>query len=144
MTVPAPRAGAVIRYAFLWSEEARAGAREGRKDRPGAGVLATQQGDDGDVMVTVAPVTHTPPADPGAGVEIPPAAARRLGLDGLRHWIVCDEVNRFAWPGFDLRPVPGRPGTFEYGMLPEPVYERVRGAVLACHRSRRLGAVARD
>lgn len=154
MTIPEPRAGSVVRYSFLWSAEAQdsflwsaeaqAGAREGRKDRPVAVVLAMQKTDDGDIMVTVAPFTHTPPADPAAAVEIPVALARRIGLDHLRHWIVCDEVNRFAWPGFDLRPIPGRPGTFEYGMLPEAIYLEMRAAVLARYRARRLRATSRD
>lgn len=143
MTIPAPRAGAVVRYVFLWSDEARSGAVKGRKDRPVAVVLATRR-EEGDVMVTVVPVTHTPPADPAAAVEMPAAVARRLGLDGMRHWIICDEANRFAWPGFDLRPIPNRPGTFEYGMLPQAVYQRVKATILALYRARRLNTTARD
>ena len=41
MTLPVPLPGLVIRYSFLWSREARAGATEGRKDRPCAIVVAT-------------------------------------------------------------------------------------------------------
>jgi mRNA-degrading endonuclease toxin of MazEF toxin-antitoxin module len=144
VTIPEPRAGAVVRYSFLWSAEAEAGAQEGRKDRPVAVVIAIQRDDSGEVMVIVAPITRTPPADPTAAVELPPAVARRIGLDDSRHWIVCDEVNRFAWPGFDLRPIPGRSGAFEYGMLPEPVYRQMKAIITARYRARRLKTTSRD
>jgi hypothetical protein len=34
VSFPAPKPGLVIRYSFLWSHEADAGAVEGAKDRP--------------------------------------------------------------------------------------------------------------
>lgn len=36
------------------------------------------------------------------------ATARRIGLDGAPQWIGLTDLNRFTWPGPDLRPLPGR------------------------------------
>ncbi len=42
-----------------------------------------------------------------------------------------DELNRFTWPGYDLRPRPDDPNRYEYGMLPAPLFEALRKAILA-------------
>ena len=62
MPLPTPVPGLVIRYSFLWSHEAKIGLEDGGKDRPCA-VLLTTITKDGQQIVTVLPVTHTPPAD---------------------------------------------------------------------------------
>ncbi len=69
----------MIRYAYLWAEEHQRGQAEGRKDRPSAVILVTAD-EDGDRIVTVLPVTHSPPVNPALAVEIPHATKRRLGL----------------------------------------------------------------
>ena len=46
----------VVRYAHLWADEAEAGRREGRKDRPCAVVAERQH--DGRVRVRVVPITR--------------------------------------------------------------------------------------
>ncbi|HXV01273.1 MAG TPA: hypothetical protein VG166_12325 [Caulobacteraceae bacterium] len=132
--MPEPTPGLVIRYAFLWSDEARRGAEEAAKDRPCAIVVAMRR-TAGDLDVIVAPVTHAPPTE-NDSVEIPIIVARKLGLDAGPHWIRIDELNRFAWPGYDLRALPGRPGEYAYGMLPETLYKSLRLAIL--ERQRRL------
>jgi hypothetical protein len=111
VTFPAPRPGLVIRYSFLWSHEREEGADEGAKDRPSAIVVAAPRRENGDVVVIVAPITHAPPADPLDSIEIPRAICRSLGLDERSHWLRLDELNRFAWPGYDLRSIPGRETT---------------------------------
>ena len=122
-----PRNGTVIRYAYLWRDEARKGREEGRKNRPSAVILAHRESPTGPVTVLVLSITHTPPDDPRTAIEIPPDAKRAIGLDDDRSWIICSEVNRFLWPGFDLRPVPGkRPATPVYGMLPKGLWEQAR------------------
>jgi hypothetical protein len=35
-----------------------------------------------------------------------------------KRFVALLEVNPFAWPGFDLRPVPRVPERFAYGFLP--------------------------
>jgi len=127
----------VIRYGFLWSHEQDAGAEESAKDRPCAIVVGALRGSDGDIQVIVSPITHQPPVDPGASIAIPTAVCRRLGLDAGRHWLRLEELNRFAWPGFDLRPIPGRGGEVAYGMLPKGLFETLRQGILERQANRR-------
>lgn len=136
MNIPGPVPGLVIRYSFLWSTETRKGQEESSKDRPAAIVVATRK-EDGDLMVIVAPITHLEPSDPGASLEIPHGVARSLGLDGQRQWLRLDELNRFAWPGFDLRPVPGTQSC-AYGMLPEDIFNALRQGILDRQKSRKV------
>ncbi len=144
MKIPQPRVGLVIRYSFLWSHEARDGAAEGRKDRPAAIVVAAQRDEYGDVRVIVAPITHEPPSDPAASIELSPQVIRSLGLDGERQWLRIDELNRFSWPGFDIRPVPHHPDTCEYGMLPEPLYQELKASIISRQKTRRVRPLERD
>lgn len=138
MPLPDPHPGLVIAYAYLWADEHAAGREEGVKDRPCAIVLVAERAEGG-VMVTVVPVTHSAPADPRTAVEIPATTKRRLGLDAERSWIVCSEVNRFIWPGVDLRRVPGsNPPRFAYGVLPPGLFEIVKKTIEKCRAARRL------
>ncbi len=141
MSWPEPRPGLVIRYAYLWHREARAGREEGVKDRPCAVVLAHAD-EDGRTRVYVLPITHTPPAD--EAVEIPAAVKAHLGLDADRSWIVVTEANRFYWPGPDLRFLPGMGAeSVAYGYLPPGLLRRVRDRFVALARERRAGLVGR-
>lgn len=143
MSLPTPVPGLVLRYSFLWSHEAAGGVEEGSKDRPCAVLLAITTRD-GRPIVTVLPVTHTPPEDAALTVEIPPNTKARLGLDGERSWIILDEANRFVWPGPDLRPVPGdETGRVDYGMLPSALYELVRSKWLAAYDREQVGQIIR-
>ena len=143
MPLPKPVPGLVIRYSFLWSHEAKAGSEDGSKDRPCAVLLATTT-KGGDEIVTVLPVTHTPPADERLAVEIPTRTKARLGLDDARSWIVLSEANRFQWPGPDLRPVPGdADANVAYGLLPAGLYDLVRTKWLAAFDARRVGQIDR-
>lgn len=140
MTFPAPVAGMVIRYAYLWRREYERGRAEAAKDRPCAILLAVMD-DAGDRMVVVLPVTHSPPSDPAHAVEIPAATKQRLGLDDARSWIILTEANRFIWPGPDLRPI--APGSVVYGELPAALFRQVRANWLALAATRR-GIVPRS
>jgi len=144
VTFPAAKPGLVIRYSFLWSHEQDAGAEEGAKDRPCAIVVAAPRRENGDISVIVAPITHAPPDDPADSIELPPAICRSLGLDGHRHWLRLDELNRFAWPGFDLRAIPGRPGQYVYGMLPRSLFEDLRTAILERQKAKAPRIQGRD
>ena len=124
-----PQLGLVVRYAYLWRDEAARGREEGGKDHPCVILTIRRRGDD--LVVTVAPITHRPPTATDHAVELPTATKRRLGLDEQRSWIVTNDLNRFVWPGPDLRPLPSRPSTFAYGLIPAGLYELVRQSVLA-------------
>jgi hypothetical protein len=136
--LPRPEPGLVLRYVFLWRGEFEAGRDEGRKDRPCAVIIAAPAVTGG-TQVYVLPVTHTPPSDPKAAIEIPPRVKQHLGLDDERSWIVLDEINDFLWPGYDLRPVPGsKPARMEYGVLPPRFFDQVRTAFMALAHARRV------
>jgi hypothetical protein len=123
---PVPVPGLIIRYSYLWASEHERGQEEGVKDRPCAIVLATA-GEAGEKVVTVLPITHSPPADPRLGIEIPHATKRRLGLDDARSWVTFTEANRFVWPGPDLAPAkPGNSASVAYGLLPYALFEQIR------------------
>lgn len=142
MPLPTPTPGLVIGYAYLWRHEALRGLEEGRKDRPCVIVLAVEMVD-GQTVVTVAPITHSPPTRPEIAVEIPAATKARLGLDGERSWAVASDLNRFVWPGVDLRPVARDAETCAYGLLPASLYRDVRDRVLALARAGRAAMTPR-
>ena len=142
MPIPTPEPGLVISYAYLWGHEAQRGQEEGRKDRPCVIALAVERQPDGDMLVTVLPVTHRSPTEAGAAVEIPSAIKRHLGLDDARSWIVVSEGDRFVWPGYDLRKVPGS-DFYDSGFLPPRFFQEVLAAFRTWHRQRRTGVTVR-
>lgn len=144
MTVPVPAAGLVIRYSYLWHSEHSEGREEGLKDRPCAIVAAVRTDEAGETRVLVIPITHSPPVASSDAVEIPPLIKEQLGLDATRSWIVLSEWNNFAWPGPDLRPVPGAdPASVAYGFLPPRFFNAVRGRFLELARQGRARGVKR-
>ena len=140
MAHPPPQPGQVIRYAYLWWNEARTGREEGAKDRP-CGVVLTQIAESGHTIVYVLPITHTPPMKEEDGIEIPQATKRRLGLDAERSWIITTEFNRFTWPGPDVRPTAS--GDYLYGVVPEKLMRLVLDQVKKRARDKSLRAVPR-
>uniref|UniRef100_B0T8W1 Growth inhibitor PemK n=1 Tax=Caulobacter sp. (strain K31) TaxID=366602 RepID=B0T8W1_CAUSK len=142
MALPDPAPGLVIGYAYLWRDEALAGQEEGRKDRPCVIILSVEN-KNGRTVVTVAPITHSPPAHPESAVEIPPATKTRLGLDTARSWVVAADLNSFVWPGVDLRPIRRSETEYAYGLLPAALYREVRDKVLALARAGRAAMTAR-
>jgi hypothetical protein len=142
---PKPTYGLVIRYSYLWLEQHRRGMEEGVKDRPCAIILTvTDKG--GNPVVTVLPITYTPPATGQAhlAIEIPFATKRRLGLDESRSWIVLTEANCFVWPGPDLRLIrTGDAASVAYGLLPAAFYDKVRLAFIDVIRSGAMTSVWR-
>lgn len=76
----------------------RGAERTGRRaERPALRVIAVavERQEDGETFVTVLPVTHRPPADAAAGIEIPQAVKRHLGLDEDRSWVILSEGDQF-------------------------------------------------
>ena len=98
MTLPKPEAGLVVRYSYLWLREHLEGREEGTKDRPCAIVLALHNHED-ETQVLVVPVTHSPPGNSAAALELPTVVKQHLGLDAERSWVVLSESNLFDWPG---------------------------------------------
>ncbi len=143
MAFPTPVPGLVIRYGYLWAAEHARGQEEGVKDRPCAIILAVA-GDAGGTVVNVLPITHSPPANPRLGVEIPHPTKRRLGLDDARSWVVLTAANRFVWPGPDLVPsTPGDASSVAYGLLPYAPFEDIRLKFIAVLKARTARTVPR-
>lgn len=124
---PVPEPADVLHYAYLWSREHDAGREKATKDRPVVVVIARIVSDDLTELL-VAPVTHSPPK-PGEGIELPQPIKRTLGLDDARSWIVTTEMNRFVWPGPDIRPAPGA-ATPLYGHISATLYETLRSQIV--------------
>lgn len=121
----------MLSYAYLWAWEAAQGRDEGAKDRPVVVVVASEVRD-GLTEVLVVPVTTQPPRGNDGSVEMPAAVKAHLGLDDKRCWIVVGELNRFIWPGPDIRPVQkGGEMTPYYGKVPGKLLEKVRVAMAA-------------
>lgn len=139
MAFPTPFPGLVFRYGFLWHAESLKSRTEG-KERPCVVLLAVRRAADGTVRVRVAPITHSPKSRE-AGLEIPPKVRRHLGLDDAASWISLTDANEFVWPGPDIRPLPGRPGVWTYGVLPVELFDSLKRRIAAIKRRR---AVSRD
>lgn len=129
MPLPTPEPGLVICYEFLWSREHTAGQADGEKRRPCAIVL-TDRNQNNQTIVTVIPISHSPPRNPARAVEIPEKIKTHLGLDRRRQWIVLDELNEFQWPGRYVYPIHGSWNVFEHGFLPPAFFEQIRKSLL--------------
>lgn len=145
MAYPTPVPGLVIRYAYLWRTEYLKGQDEGVKDRPCAVILALKVSDE-ETRVFVLPITHTPPDDPDAALEIPAGTKNRLGLDEEQSWIILTEANEFVWPGPDLRPktTEGDPTDIAYGALPKRLFEQMRVRFVEKSAAKTTGRVYRQ
>lgn len=133
-----PFPGLVVRYAFLWSTEARQGRTEASKDRPCVVVVAVRRESDARFRVRVLPITRTM-HDAERAVALPVKLQRHLGLDADASWIVLDEANVFIWPGVDLRPISrAKPGVWSYGVLPVEVFDDLRNRLRLIRDQRRV------
>ena len=142
MALPEPENGLVISYSYLWRNEYEAGKIEGVKNRLCAIILVVKD-DDENQTVTVAPITHTPPSNPSIAIEIPTKVKHYLGLDGERSWIILDDFNEFPWPGYDLRPISGKIGKYDYGFLPPALFTQVTSKIIEL-RQKGLRISSRD
>jgi hypothetical protein len=139
MEIPEPKPGLVINYSYVWWDQARAGQEEGSKDRPC--VITHTDAKDDRTVVSVSPITHTPPREGSNAVELPHATKQRLGLDDARSWVVTTERNQFEWPGYDLRPISRNKPQVAYGSLPENMTADIQTHVQERARER---TVSRD
>ena len=86
----------------------------------------------GEQIVTVLPITHTPPSNSGVAVEIPHATKQRLRLDDERSWVGLTEANRFTWPGPDLHMAHrDNPASVVCGELPAKLFIQIRDRFIA-------------
>jgi hypothetical protein len=142
-----PIPGLVIRYSYLWHREAEEKRIEGLKSRPCAVVLSHSNSRlfPGRFVADVVPITHTPT---DGAVEIPVSVKRRMGLDNDPSWIVTTEINRFFWPGLDIRRAKeewqqGGPA-WHWGILPVNIFNQAKEAVLKHRAEKTLAIVPRS
>ncbi|HEY1932332.1 MAG TPA: hypothetical protein VGG99_10000 [Acetobacteraceae bacterium] len=67
----------------------------------------------------------------------------QLDRDARPQWVILDDMNRFMWPGYDLRRLPGTVAD-RSGMIPEPLFRAILQDVLACHLTRKGTLTDRD
>lgn len=141
--IPEPVVGMVVCYGYLWAREHNKGEVDGAKNRPCA-ILAVKEEKDGSKTVYVAPITHTAPYHPQDAILLPQETKTRLGLDTLNSWMMCSEVNKFTWPGLDLRPI-HRNGqrTFSSGVLPAAVSRQAQSLLQEINKHQHLKIVPR-
>jgi hypothetical protein len=107
-------------------------------------VILVTADNEGDKIVTVLPITYTPPQNPALAVEIPHATKCRLGLDDERSWIVLTEANRFVWPGPDLRfSRSGDTESVAYGLLPSGLFNELKHKLVAAISANSMRVVPR-
>ena len=136
-----PEAGLVLQYSFLWRHEATKGREEGAKDRPVVVIVLLSDGEE----VVVAPITtKQPEVGDDAAIEVPSRVRMHLGLDAKRCWISVATLNRFVWPGPDLRAIPGRtPASAVYGFIPQRLLDAAKSLAMAELSKRIPGLVVR-
>ncbi len=93
------------------------------------------------LQLMVAPITHSPPARPDEAIEIPQRVKRHLGLDTERSWIMTTELNRFIWPGPDIRTIDGQ--TPLYGALPAILFDQIKARILERAQNNKVDIVKR-
>lgn len=140
MVPNAPQAGMVLHYSFLWKHEAERGHVERAKDRPVVVLVILADGEE----VVVAPITTVPPDQGAPAIEAPQRVRAHLGLDAEHSWISIAALNRFVWPGPDLRPVPGSNSADAlYGFIPQKLLDAAKQSAMAELAKRVPGLVVR-
>jgi hypothetical protein len=145
MPLPKPRPGLVFRYEYVWKKQSLAGRSVGEKARPVCCVAVAVSAVGGDPRVLIAPITTQPPVPTVPAIELSVAIRRHLGLDAdTRSWVILNEANIDRWPTPDMRQVPGKPGRFEYGVLPLKMVTAIREMIQPALLAKRFDVVARE
>jgi hypothetical protein len=139
--LPEPKPGLVIRYDYLWTEDAVAGRIQG-KQRP-ACLVAAMDSVNSPRFVVILPITHARPYKDTVGIEIPARVREALGLDDAPCWIIVSEHNVDEWPNAGLAPLPGQPGIFSYGFMPPALFAQVKSKFLELYEKGRSDRVRR-
>jgi hypothetical protein len=128
-----PEPGQVIHYHYLWHNEHLAKLFEGQKFRPCVVFTALpliQSQPDMATLISVVPITHTKPDPSENHVELNQRAMVAAGIGAVNPYIfkpcyaLCDEYNRFAWPGSDM-PFLNPPEATIHGCLPNGAFTQI-------------------
>lgn len=80
------KAGDVVRYYYLWHEQAQNGEHSGRKARPSCVIVKTES------HFFLFPITSQEPVNLQFSLKIPEIECRRVGLQ-KQSWVRVDEFN---------------------------------------------------
>jgi len=141
LPLPELTVGLVVRYEYLWARRA-ATAETADKDHPACVVTTFRKPGSDDDFVVYLPISHVPPGENEAGIELTDNAKSASGLDARPQWVLISECNIAAWP-FDLRQLPRKRGRFHYGHLPPSVFREIRDQFVALYRAKRVQQVGR-
>ncbi len=143
MPVPNPHVGLVINYEYLWKNESDKGAEDGKKTRPTCIIAKVTHENDKDSIVLVLPITHSP-QNPSEALKIPPDVKRFIGLDDEDQWVICSEVNKFIWPGCDIRPTSkDTPENYTFGTITSGFLRAIQTKVRTLREGKQLRVVSR-
>jgi hypothetical protein len=143
VALPGPRIGSLIWFQYLWSRDADAGEKFGRKLRRCLVLNKVERSPGGPVTVIVAPITHRRPVDSFTSIEISATDAAALRLDSDVSWIIVDDINYFTWIGPDVELDPSS-GTYEAGFIAPVLFQSVIEKFAELKRLGRAKLVARD
>ncbi|ATO57123.1 hypothetical protein B11Cv2_003410 [Bartonella sp. 1-1C] len=80
------KAGDVVRYYYLWHEQAQKGEHSGRKARPSCVMVKTEK------HLFLFPITSQEPHDLQYSLKVPEIECQRAGLQ-KQSWVRVDEFN---------------------------------------------------
>lgn len=145
-TIPAPARGLVVTFDYLWRAEYVEGQTDPRKARPCiiVGVTTAPNPLPGAAIhVAVVPITHTAPQANTRAVEVPDQHKAVMGLDSAPCWVICDEHNFSAWPGYDLRQTPQAADGWTRGTVPTAFLVTILTTIQSALAARELSPVSR-
>ena len=134
-----PEPADVLSYSYLWSHEAAGGGERAKGSSRVVVVLCIERQAGNLILVSVG--HHTAPEMLPSRSKIHLDVKKQLGLDRERSWVMLNELNRFIWPGPDIRPILG--GAPLYDALPDWLFERVRQGVLDHNAAGKLKVTSR-
>ncbi|WP_375617087.1 hypothetical protein [Bartonella sp. AP58NXGY] len=95
------KAGDVVRYYYLWHEQAQKGEHSGRKARPSCVMVKTEK------HLFLFPITSQEPVNLQFSLKVPEIECKRVGLQ-KQSWVRVDEFNVVSCQSFfhfqDLKP----------------------------------------
>jgi hypothetical protein len=129
LPLPKPELGLVVSYGFVWAGADRRPPPDAGKNRPCL-IIDLEEVVESDIggrkvmRVTYLPISHTPPRDGEQAVKVPPRVAHHLRLTEPASYIYTSYAVEDDWP-FDLVPIPGSAGRFDYGLIPPKLFAAI-------------------
>jgi hypothetical protein len=142
-----PPIGSLVAYEYLWLSHS--GVREDGVKVYLAALIFAKKIIGGVTLAHAVGISHKPPAPFEKALEIPRKLKRHLGLDERPAWIYTDQINQFAWPGYDLKQaewlskLPRARGTCVIGPLPNDWFALIKADVIRNLRAKHARIVRR-